>query len=99
MRSQGPVVSIHFVFAPARVHQVLDRRQYVACSYVQIPIDRKRRFVILAIAWFRMQFDSAFDSGLKMASFRVPGRLNCGTVPASDTLAMDAACQSQRPLQ
>jgi hypothetical protein len=63
-----------------------------------MPIDRKRRFVILAIAWFRMQFDSAFDGGLKMASFRVPARLNCGTVPASDTLAMDAACQLQQPL-
>jgi hypothetical protein len=63
-----------------------------------MPIDRKRRYVILAIAWFRVQFDSAFDSGLKMASFRVTARLNCGTVPASDTLAMDAASQSQQPL-
>jgi hypothetical protein len=33
-----------------------------------MPIDPKRRDVILAIAWFQMQFDSAFDSGLTMAA-------------------------------
>jgi hypothetical protein len=63
-----------------------------------MPIDPKRRDVILAIAWFQMQFDSAFDSGLKMASFRVTARLNCGTLPASGKRAMVAAWQS-RPLR
>jgi hypothetical protein len=62
-----------------------------------MPIDPKRRDVILAIAWFQMQFDSAFDSGLTMASFRVTARLNCGTLPASGKPAMVAASQS-RPL-
>jgi hypothetical protein len=43
-----------------------------------------------------MSFDSSFGTELKMAAFRVTARLSFGTVPVSDTPAMDAGSRSRQ---